>query len=259
MFELTATTAGGYEYRQPHRLAVFARAADADRDGLIEIHDLTMLHNMRHDLAGTSYKSNSTSTIGNSLGCPAAGCNGYELVGNLDFDADGDGSSWTGDSAANYALDADDSHAPYFVVDHRSTGGWLPIGDEINPFVGVFDGNGYSIRNLGIRRAQTYIGLFGAIDGNAAIRNLGLVNNLAFGFSDLFSYIGGLVGQQNGGSIVASYATGPADGGHGNENLVGGLVGLQEGGSITASYATGPVASHRLRLLLGRRPGGLAE
>ena len=53
------------------------------------------------------------------------------------------------------------------------------------------------------------------------------------------SYVGGLVGQQSGGSIIASYATGDADGGEGNTGYVGGLVGQQSDGSIIASYATG--------------------
>ena len=244
VFELIATTSGGFEYRELFRLTVFAQAADADGNGLIEIHDLTMLHNMRHNLAGTSYKTGEDA-VSNSLGCPAAGCIGYELVGDLDFDADGDGSSWTGDSSESYRLDADDSHAPYFVVDRRGNGGWQPVGSESNPFVAVFDGNGYAIRNLGIRRAQTYIGLFGVITGNAAIRNLGLVNNLADSTFDRESYVGGLVGRQLGGSITASYATGPADGGDfdASPDRVGGLVGTQLGGSITASYATGPVAA----------------
>ncbi len=48
------------------------------------------------------------------------------------------------------------------------------------------------------------------------------------------------MGFQLGGNIIASYATGNADGGDGNQDYVGGLVGLQgSGGSITASYATG--------------------
>ena len=51
--------------------------------------------------------------------------------------------------------------------------------------------------------------------------------------------VGGLVGRQAGGKIIASYATGSADGGEGNSDSVGGLVGWQSGGEIIASYATG--------------------
>ena len=53
--------------------------------------------------------------------------------------------------------------------------------------------------------------------------------------------VGGLAGQQAGGgaAIIASYATGKADGGIGNFDHVGGLVGWQLNGDIIASYATG--------------------
>ena len=47
------------------------------------------------------------------------------------------------------------------------------------------------------------------------------------------------MGYQNNGSIIASYATGNADGGTGDSDIVGDLVGLQSGGSRTESYGFG--------------------
>ena len=215
-------------------------AVDRDRDGLIDIDDLTMLHNMRNNLAGTAYESG-TIGVANSAGCPPAGCFGYELSGDLDFDADGDGTSWSGDSAGGYRLDAGDSRAPYFVVDEHGAGGWQPIGNLQNAFTAVFDGNGYSIRNLGIRRDQDYIGLFGVIN-QEAVRNLGLIANLVEATaSSNDTVLGALAGLQLDSLIMTSYATGPVAGGSGADN-VGGLVGqVGNGGSIVASYATGPV------------------
>ena len=214
--------------------------ADRDGNGLIEIDDLGMLHNMRYNLAGTGYKT-STASVGDSSGCPVTGCIGYELTGNLDFDLNGDGTSWSGNNEGSYTLDEGDSNDDYFLVDDDGAGGWLPIGDKINPFAAVFDGKGHRISNLSIRRDQTYVGLFGSIGGGAVIQNLGLIDNLAdyTGSSSAFTHIGGLVGQQSGGSITASYATGAADGGDGDEDSVGGLVGSLQSGSITGSYATG--------------------
>ena len=246
VFELTATDDHGLEHRARISLGV-----DVDRNGngLIEIDSLLDLHNMRHNLAGTSYKVSSSTTttlVGNSFGCPDTGCFGYELMRDLDFDGDDDdGGTWSGNGDGGYTLDSDDHQADYFPVDEDGAGGWLPIGDGNNPFAAVFDGNGRSIRNLGIRREQDYVGLFGAIGGDAAIRNLGLVDNLAahIGTSDNFVYIGGLVGLQRGGMITASYATGAAAGGSDPLDSVGGLVGSLAsggGGLITASYATGP-------------------
>ena len=162
----------------------------------------------------------------------------------MDFNVDDDGSTWSGSADEGYTLDPDDSRADYFPVENGA-GGWLPIGDETRTFVAVFDGNGNSIRNLAIRRDQTLVGLFGAIGGGAAIRNLGLVDNLvdSTGSSSETFGIGGLVGVQFTSSITASYATGPAAGGDGGSDAVGGLVGTQAGDAlITASYATGAVS-----------------
>ena len=225
LFKLTATDSEGRQYTDRISVAMMIEA-DRDSDGLIEIYSLTDLHNMRHNLAGTSYKASAASG-GDETGCPDTGCIGYELTRNLDFDVDGDGSTWSGDAEDGFTLDSGDSQAGYFPVYGNGTGGWLPIGDRTNPFVAVFDGNGHRISNLAIRRDQTYVGLLGVIgndgESGATIRNLGLVDNLAdyTGFSYYGAYIGGLVGWQQGGSITASYATGDAN---------GGLVGYQNGG-----------------------------
>ena len=213
------------------------RPVDRDGNGLIELYTLTQLHNMRYNLSGSSYKTSAADT-GSALGCPNAACNGYELMNDLDFDTDGDGQTWSQDSSGNYSLDSGDSAAPYFVIDFSGSGGWQPVGDSNNAFNAIFDGNGYVIRNLAIRRELTDIGLFG-VTADAVIRNVGLVNNLSDYTGNSRSNVGGLVGYQFRGSITASYATGNADGGDGERDSAGGLVGSQSGGSITGSYATG--------------------
>ncbi|MEK9765695.1 MAG: hypothetical protein VW274_04385, partial [Thalassolituus sp.] len=57
---------------------------DLDDDGLIEINDLSDLDEIRNNLDGTSL-------YGTSQGCPEAGCNGFELTTDLDFDTNADG------------------------------------------------------------------------------------------------------------------------------------------------------------------------
>ena len=219
------------------------RLADADGNGLIEIGTLAELNNVRHNLAGTSYLVGPGPTF-STLGCPAEGCRGYELTADLDFDADGDGSTWIQGSDGSFTLDTDDNNDDYFVIaSDGSSGGWVPIGgDYFSPFNAVFDGAGHSISGLAILRDLAYIGLFGATGSGADIRNLSLVGNLAkqVGPPSSFprTYIGGLVGWQTGGSITASRVTGRVEGGSGDESHVGGLVGSSDG-SITASYATG--------------------
>ena len=197
---------------------------DTNGNGLIEIHTLTMLHHMRYNLAGTSYKTNA-SDPGKDNGCPERGCNGYELVSNLSFDADGDGHTWSGNHSNGYTLDSNDNHSVYFNV---SEGGWEPI----NNFAAIFEGNTNTITGLAVIRAtNNEVGMFAQTTSSAQIRNLGLVSNLASGEDS----VGGLVGIQNLNSITACYATGNV---HGNDD-VGGLVGWQAGGSITACYTMG--------------------
>ena len=220
------------------------RLADADGDGLIEIGTLAELYNVRHNMAGTTYRVN-PNVSGDASGCPAGGCFGYELTADLDFDSDGDGSTWTRNSDGSITLDTDDHNSDYFgIYSGISSGGWEPIGGDSSHFTAVFEGNGHTISGLASVRSGRHTGLFGVTRG-AHIRNLGLVGNLAKGLSRHFGGhealregVGGLVGQQRGGSITASYTTGRAEGGDGIES-VGGLVGQLNGGIITTSYATG--------------------
>ncbi len=222
---------------------------DRDGDGLIEICTLGELHNIRYNLTGTSYKTQSSGS-GDSSGCGGTNavtvCNGYELLDDLSFDT-GNNGTWSTTTGV-YSLDTNDNADPYFVV---SEGGWKPIGEAVvdssgvtcdGCFNAIFEGNDHTITGLAIRRDASGIGMFGATEANADIRNIGLVNNLTdytgSGSSDSI-FVGGLVGFQEGGSITASYTTGTVNGGAG-DNLVGGLVGYQEG-SITASYTTGTV------------------
>ena len=78
------------------------------------------------------------------------------------------------------------------------------------------------------------VGLFGYA-GNSAIRNIGMVDVDVTGGGSA----GGLVGQNDGSTITASYATGNVDG-----VVAGGLVGGNDG-PISDSYAIGSVSGYR--------------
>jgi len=100
-----------------------------------------------------------------------------------------------------------------------------PIGD-LWPFTGVFEGNGYVIRNIEIRGAG-YIGLFGYVSTSGQIHNLGIADvNMTGG-----DYVGGLAGFSKG-SISNCYSTGAVRG----SSYVGGLVGINYYGSISDCY-----------------------
>jgi hypothetical protein len=99
----------------------------------------------------------------------------------------------------------------------------------IQVFSGVFDGNGHTISHLTIR-GGSHLGLFGQTGSGARISDLGLeavdVNGTR--------HVGGLVGNNRGGSITMSYSTGSIIGNH----TVGGFVGRSIDGSISNSYST---------------------
>ena len=215
---------------------------DDDNDGLIEIHNLDMFDHIRHNPGGTSYRSGSTATA-NTQGAPEEATDdctmatagvylcGYELARDLDFS---DEKSYAVGSAKKSAWQPNKADP-----DSATNEGFVGI----DALAGLFEGNGYSISQLYRRNISgqsgsgfgTSMGLFAGTTDTATIRNMGVAK--ARLYSDLgFDFVGALVGV-NGGSIVASYATGAANGGAGNDK-VGGLVGYNEG-SIVASYATG--------------------
>jgi len=121
-------------------------------------------------------------------------------------------------------------------VEPYNTGaGWEPIGNDLSPFTGTFDGKGNTISKLTINRSTTnYVGLFGFTGVEAEIKNVKLEETNVTGSF----YTGGLVGWNCNGTITDSYAIGAVAG----DYFVGGLVGVNNNGAITNSYATGAVA-----------------
>jgi The GLUG motif len=140
-----------------------------------------------------------------------------------------------------------------------------PVGSYIRHFTGIFDGNGHVIRNAVIQQpGNDYVGLFGYLGQNGEIFNLridaritghsyvgGLVgknsngNLLACSASGLVEatgyyprYVGGLVGHNDHGVVATCSASNSVNGG----TYIGGLVGTNSGGSVTACSATGSVS-----------------
>ena len=227
---------------------------DADKDGLIEVANLAQLAAIRYDLNGNGVSPASAYAVAfpdavPGMGCPGAGCTGYELVADLDFDTNSNGEVDAGDAYWNDGA------------------GWVPIGDEAHKFTADFDGNNHTIANLYINRSETsYVGLFGVALGSS-IKQVGLASATVSGgylvgglvgysegsiISDSYAmvsvsgsgeYIGGLLGmvntEGNTNSIISdSYAMGSVSG----DDYVGGLVGYNSSGAISGSYATGAVS-----------------
>ena len=105
--------------------------------------------------------------------------------------------------------------------------GFLPIGkDSYTPFTGVFDGNGYAIKNLYTTISSDdnlYVGLFGCNGG--IIKNLRLVNSYVSATSSGdATYVGGIAGYNYEGYIVDCYNLGTVI----SDDFAGGIVGYNE-------------------------------
>lgn len=132
----------------------------------------------------------------------------------------------------NYALGADIDARAATTWNYNS--GFMPIGTSISPFKGKFDGLGHRISNLPISRINLmYVGLFGATNNLAVVRNVGLVNAAVTGNTN----VGGLVGD-NAGLITQSYTEGVVSA----KGLVGGLVGYNRTGTIKRSYSKSSIS-----------------
>ena len=254
---------------------------DADNDGLIEVASLAQLDAIRYDRGGRGSPSNDDlvsyyGAFPNALagmGCPEAGCTGYELIVDLDFDTDGNGRADSGDTYWNDGA------------------GWLPI----DGYGTVFDGGGHTIANLYINREFEYdartrengVGLFGGgyrgeisgvaltsvdVTGSSESSSVKVGGLVGYGYGSISDScvegavtssgrgaysVGGLAGSVSTsfrpyGKIRRSYATGTVSG----EDNVGGLVGsvpyVGFGSSISESYAISTVSgSHRVGGLVG--------
>jgi hypothetical protein len=196
---------------------------DLDDDGLIEINSLADLNEIRNNLDGTTL-------YGESTGCLAEGCNGFELTTTLDFDTNADGVM---DESDTYWNDGE---------------GWEPLGNSSEFFAATFDGNGHQILNLYIRNTTiSYIGLFGYVDGDidgdgvitASLRNLGLTGELMNLTG--YDYVGGLAGFIIDGTVSQVYSTGVITG----DDYLGGLIGRMSRSSLNNSFSSGGVTGDR--------------
>lgn len=110
---------------------------------------------------------------------------------------------------------------------------WESIGSSKTPFIGIFDGNGHTIKNLKIDKATNkYLGLFG-VTNNATIKNVS-IENISINGTEC---VGALLGQANGSVKIENCKIFGICNINGKSNL-GGLVGyVYDGGTITGSSA----------------------
>jgi outer membrane protein assembly factor BamB len=127
--------------------------------------------------------------------------------------------------------------------------GFTPIGE--NPatgdaFTGTVDGRGHNITGLTVTRPnEKRIGLFSAVSGAGTVKTVSLVGvNITGG-----DRVGGLIGENAGGTIRDSSVSGQIEGSY----IVGALVAENEAGTVSDSYANGTVSGDtRVGGLVGR-------
>ncbi|MCU6708114.1 S-layer homology domain-containing protein [Paenibacillus sp. J5C_2022] len=119
-------------------------------------------------------------------------------------------------------------------IDLSGYSNWVPIGDNSHPFIGTFDGGGYTISHVSINNSTFHTGFFGYVGGAGTIKNVGLTSVNVSGTG----YVGGLVGKSFG-TITNAYVSGSVKS-TGSNVPIGGLAGLNYG-TITNAFATGIV------------------
>ena len=160
----------------------------------------------------------------------------YALVNHLDFQNDADYSDIA--NKASYTVDD---------FSDSSDEGWVPIASVAAPFIGEFDGNGYTISNLQINRDLDAQGLFASIGSGGTVRNLGLLNaevDVFYLERIVHRGTGGLAAN-NSGTVIGSYVVGKiANNWNGfATSTVGALIGTNTG-QILNSYASGSITGN---------------
>jgi hypothetical protein len=192
-------------------------SVDAKGDGLIEIYDL-------HDLNQIRLSPEGSQVYGRTDGCPAAGCNGYQLVADLDFDTNLDS-----------VVDENDD----FYTTGSGALGWAAI-----PLLtSTFDGGGHTIKNL------TRIGHEGGSDpeffdqpgGLFAVLDGADVFDLRFegvSLTEVGPRTGTLAGVARGSSLVAQLSVVDGISETPGFSMVGGIIGSCENSQLQESFTS---------------------
>ena len=118
---------------------------------------------------------------------------------------------------------------------HVDGNSWTPIGNVDNPFQGVYDGQGYTVKYIYIDTSADDQGLFGHVNKGATIKNLGICGIVRAGTN-----AGGIVGDFNFSTLANCWSSCEVATTDGN---AGGLVGGANSGTIVNCTNYGVVKS----------------
>ncbi len=120
-----------------------------------------------------------------------------------------------------------------------------PIGTQLNPYVGCFDGGGHTFSNLKIESGSNYVGLFGVVSGGATIKNFVLDKTCSISGA---AYVG-IIGGSNGSGTVTMECLGNEGCVTATRHNAGAIFGCNMAAAATPifinCYATGPVKGER--------------
>ncbi|MBQ7376131.1 MAG: hypothetical protein IJW52_04560, partial [Clostridia bacterium] len=131
---------------------------------------------------------------------------------------------------------------------------WTPIGNGSNGYTGIFDGNGKTVSGLYFNdSAVDSVGLFGYVDTNGKIQNVGVIDSYIHGNE----FLGGVVGE-NSGTVENCYNEGTVSG---TGDGVGGVVGFNNIGTVKNCYNEGSVSGTKdcVGGVVGSNFGGTAD
>ena len=183
--------------------------------------------------------------------------NNYALNGNITLPTVTSGTLSGADLAqATYATETNTGSSSY-TQGSSTNSNWVRFGGSSSPFTGTFSGQGYAISNTTIDdTVHSHVGFVGEMK-NGTVENLGMAGGSTSSDGDT----GGLVGYNNSGTVLNTYATGSVSANASGLLLstvsVGGLVGYNSG-TISNSYATGSVSGTSSGLLNSVNVGGFA-
>ena len=123
------------------------------------------------------------------------------------------------------------------ISDTSNLKSWTPIGKSGNSFIGEFDGNSHTIRGLYFNDTNKGdVGLFGFVGAGGTVKNVTLADSYVSGSW----YVGGICGQNYGGTVEGCRNTGRV---YGTRHYVGGVCGHNEG-TLQKSCNTGIVTGY---------------
>ena len=209
-----------------------------------QVIDSVACRNEKVDIyCGPNFNEGSHSGSGNKFSTKMSHCGDWLYDGSMSCAVDIGISDCQGlqdmrnELYANYYLESDIDCAGFDFGDGK---GFMPVGDESDPFIGGFDGRHNSIDNLSINRPdRDDVGLFGYANLKENIRFMYRVQ-----FKDVY-----LVGRDNVGAFAGTIdGTNPkyvvevsVSGNVNGNNNIGGLFGYVKKGYLADSYSSAVV------------------